>query len=411
MLSRSILSRRTCFGLSASQCSLFTPSEDIAQFRSIIRSFVAKEVEPQAAEFNAQERLNLPLLKRLGDIGVHGISIDEKYGGSGISAVGTVVAMEELSYSDPGLCLAALAHSVLFVHNLGHNGNDAQKSKWLPRAVSGELIGGMCMSEPNAGTDVLAMQTTARLAPDKSRWILNGQKMWITNGCVTDNELGDVFLVYAKTPVGGVSLFVVEKGTPGFSLGQKLKDKCGMRSSNTAELVFAECEIPVENLVGAEGKGTIPMMRNLEIERIALAAMSLGIAKRCLDVMVKYSADRTAFGKPIASFGQIQRHVAESYADFTSARAYVYAVANEINLQEPGNRIDSDGVKLLTTTMAKNVADRAIQVLGGYGYLGEYVVERLWRDAKLLEIGGGTLEAHQKNITVDLVKAIGGSRI
>lgn len=411
MLSRSILSRRTCFGLSASKCSLFTPSEDIAQFRSIIRSFVAKEVEPQAAEFNAQERLNLPLLKRLGDIGVHGISIDEKYGGSGISAVGTVVAMEELSYSDPGLCLAALAHSVLFVHNLGHNGNDAQKSKWLPRAVSGELIGGMCMSEPNAGTDVLAMQTTACLAPDKSRWILNGQKMWITNGCVTDNELGDVFLVYAKTPVGGVSLFVVEKGTPGFSLGQKLKDKCGMRSSNTAELVFAECEIPVENLVGAEGKGTIPMMRNLEIERIALAAMSLGIAKRCLDVMVKYSADRTAFGKPIASFGQIQRHIAESYAEFTSARAYVYAVANEINLQEPGNRIDSDGVKLLTTTMAKNAADRAIQVLGGYGYLGEYVVERLWRDAKLLEIGGGTLEAHQKNITVDLVKAIGGPRI
>jgi len=374
-----------------------------------LRNFVTKEVEPQAAQFNASEKMNLPLLRKLGSIGVHGICIDEKFGGSGMNAVGTVIAMEELSYSDPGLCLSALAHSVLFVHNLSHNASEDLKEKFIPPTVSGDLIGGMCMSEPGAGTDVLGMATTAKRAGNGD-WILNGQKMWITNGCLTDTDLGDVFLVYAKT-VNGLSLFVVEKGMQGLSLGQKLKEKCGMRSSNTAELVFENCKVPASNIVGVEGKGAIPMMRNLEIERIALAAMSLGIAKRCIDVMTKYSYERSAFGKPIASFGQIQRHISESYAEYTAARCYVYGVAGEINLQQPGNRIDSDGVKLFTTTMAKNVADRAIQVLGGYGYLGEYTVERLWRDAKLLEIGGGTLEAHQKNITGDLIRALGGPKL
>ena len=373
----------------------------------MLRAFVAKEVEPQAAEWNRVERMNVPLLRRLGELGVHGVCVPEQFGGSGMGAVGTVIAMEELSYSDPGLCLSTLAHSVLFVHNLSHNGSEEHKAKWLPDAVAGRTIGGMCMSEANAGTDVMGMQTRAERSGKK--WILNGQKMWITNGCLAESELGDIFLVYAKTPVGGVSLFVVEKGAPGFSLGQKLTDKCGMRSSNTAELVFADCEIPIENLVGVEGKGIIPMMRNLEIERLALAAMSLGIARRCIDAMLKHASERVAFGKPIAAFGQIQNHIAESYAQYTAARCYVYTLANEIKLDQPGNRIDSDGVKLVATTMAKNVADRAIQVLGGYGYLGEYVVERLWRDSKLLEIGGGTLEAHQKNITADLIKA--GARL
>ena len=409
MLLRSFGSRRACFGLSASANPLLSPSQEYAQFRSVLRAFVAKEVEPQAADFNRREQMNVPLLKRLGQLGVHGVCVPEDYGGSQLSAVGTVIAMEELSYSDPALCLSALAHSVLFVHNLAHNGSAWQKEKWLPAAVAGDLIGGMCMSEPHVGTDVLGMKTSATLSGDQ--WILNGQKMWITNGCLGDEELGDAFLVYAKTSKGGVSLFVVEKGAAGFSLGQKLKDKCGMRASCTAELVFADCKIPAANLVGEEGKGTIPMMRNLEIERVALAAMSLGIARRCIDVMVKYSGERVAFGKPIASFGQIQRHIAESYAEYTAARTYVYAVANAMNLDQPGNRIDSDGVKLVTTTMAKNVADRAMQTLGGYGYLGEYVVERLWRDAKLLEIGGGTIEAHQKNITTDLLRAAGGPKI
>lgn len=377
----------------------------------MLRGFVEKEVEPQAMEFDAQERMNVPLLKKLGQLGVHGICVSEDYGGADMNAVGTVIAMEELSYSDPGLCLSTLAHSVLFVHNLSHNASDEQKAKWLPAAVSGDIIGGMAMSEPHVGTDVLGMKTSATLSKDKQHWVLNGEKMWITNGALSDSELGDIFLVYAKTPSGGISLFVVEKGSPGFSLGQKLKGKCGMRASNTAELVLSDCKIPVANLVGIEGKGTIPMMRNLEIERVALAAMSLGIARRCIDVMVKYSSDRVAFGKPIASFGQVQRHIAESYAEYTAARTYVYAIANELNLDKPGNRLDSDGVKLIATTMGKNVADRAIQVLGGYGYLSEYVVERLWRDAKLLEIGGGTLEAHQKNITMDLVRAVGGPKI
>jgi isovaleryl-CoA dehydrogenase len=411
MLNRIFLSRRGCFGISASSTPLFSPTAEYKQFRSMLRGFVEKEVEPQASVFDAKEHMNVPLLKKLGPLGVHGVCMSEEFGGSEMSAVGTVIAMEELSYSDPGLCLSALAHSVLFVHNLSHNGNDEQKLKWLPPTVAGELIGGMAMSEPHVGTDVLGMKTTAVLSEDKSCWILNGQKMWITNGALSETELGDIFLVYAKTPAGGISLFVVEKGSPGFSLGQKLKGKCGMRASNTAELVFSDCKIPASNLVGVEGKGTIPMMRNLEIERVALAAMSLGIARRCIDVMVKYSAERNAFGKPIASFGQMQRHIGESYSEYTAARTYVYAVANELNLEQPGNRVDSDGVKLVATTMAKNVADRAIQVLGGYGYLNEYVVERLWRDSKLLEIGGGTLEAHQKNITMDLVRAVGGPKI
>ena len=411
MLTRINVLKRSCFGLSSSSTGLFNPSPEYTQFRDTLRGFVAKEVEPQAHLFDSKEQMNVPLLKRLGQLGVHGVCVEEEYGGSQLTAVGTVIAMEELSYSDPGLCLSALAHSVLFVHNLSHNGNPEQKQKWLPPTVSGELIGGMAMSEPHVGTDVLGMKTTAQLSEDKKHWILNGQKMWITNGALSDTELGDVFLVYAKTPIGGISLFLVEKESPGFQLGQKLKGKCGMRASNTAELVFADCKIPFNNLIGIEGKGTIPMMRNLEIERVALAAMSLGIARRCLDTMVKYSAERQAFGKPIASFGQIQRHIGESYAEYTAARTYVYAVANAMNLEKPGNRLDSDGVKLVATTMAKNVADRAIQVLGGYGYLGEYVVERLWRDAKLLEIGGGTLEAHQKNITTDLVRAVGGPKI
>jgi isovaleryl-CoA dehydrogenase len=411
MLSRIHLTKRACFGLSASSTTLFSPTAEYAQFRSMLRGFVAKEVEPQAQEFDSAEKMNVPLLKRLGQLGVHGICVPEEYGGSDMSAVGTVIAMEEISYSDPGLCLSALAHSVLFVHNLCHNANEVQKSKWLPATVSGDLIGGMAMSEPHVGTDVLGMKTTAALSADKTHWILNGQKMWCTNGALSDKDLGDIFLVYAKSSSGGISLFVVENDSPGFALGQKLKGKCGMRASNTAELVFTDCRVPLSNLVGIEGKGTVPMMRNLEIERIALAAMSLGIARRCIDVMVKYSSERNAFGKPIASFGQIQRHIAESYAEYTAARTYVYAVANELNPQQPGNRLDSDGVKLVATTMGKNVADRAIQVLGGYGYLGEYVVERLWRDAKLLEIGGGTIEAHQKNITMDLVRAVGGPKI
>ena len=201
-----------------------------------------------------------------------------------------------------------------------------------------------------------------------------------------------------------ISTFVVEKSFKGFYVGQKIKDKLGMRASNTAELVFENCEVPATHLVGHEGDSMLHMMKNLELERLTLAAMSLGIARRSLQNMNKYATEREAFGKSLNFFGQIQKYIGESYAEFQASRAYVYETARKLNLNKEGNRLDSDGVKLVATTMAKNVADRAIQVLGGYGYVGEYVVERLWRDAKLLEIGGGTLEAHQKNITRDLSK-------
>jgi isovaleryl-CoA dehydrogenase len=212
-----------------------------------------------------------------------------------------------------------------------------------------------------------------------------------------------VFIVYAKTGER-MSTFLVEKGFPGFSLGQRLKDKLGVRASMTAELVFDDCMVPTENLIGNEGDSVRHMMRNLEIERLTLAAMSLGIAQRSLQVMVDYANQRKAFGVPLREHGQIQRMVGDSYAEYKAARCYVYETARRLDLDSYGNRVDADGAKLFTSRVAKEVADRAIQVLGGYGYMGEYVVERLWRDAKLLEIGGGTVEAHQKNITKDLCR-------
>jgi len=261
------------------------------------------------------------------------------------------------------------------------------------------------MSEPGAGTDVLGMRTTATKSGDK--YILNGEKMWITNGAINEKETGDVFLVYARTgkESKNLSLFIVEKGFRGFHLGQKIKDKLGMRASATAALYFSDCEVPAENLVGREGDAVLHMMRNLEIERVTLAAMSVGIARRCLEIMNLYSKERIAFGQPLNKFGQIQRLIADSYAEYMAAKCYVYNSAGNLDLKRAGNRIDSDGVKLFASVMAKNVADRAIQALGGNGYVGEYVVERLWRDAKLLEIGGGTVEAHQKNIAGDLSRA------
>jgi isovaleryl-CoA dehydrogenase len=292
---------------------------------------------------------------------------------------------------------------VLFVNNAYQNANDEQRARYLPDTIAGRKVGGMGMSEPDVGTDVLGLRTTARL--DGDRYLITGRKMWITNGALDDHTLGDVFLVYAKTDGGALSTFVVEKGFPGFSLGQKIKDKLGCRASTTAELVFEDCVVPVANRLGEEGGSIGHMMRNLELERLTLAAMSLGIAMRSLREMVRYADERVAFGRPIRDFGQIQRYIADSYAQWRAARGYVYDVARRMDLARPGNRLDSDGVKLFASTMAKEVADRAIQVLGGNGYVGEFVVERLWRDAKLLEIGGGTIEAHQKNMTKDLSRA------
>ncbi|TXD39824.1 isovaleryl-CoA dehydrogenase [Lujinxingia vulgaris] len=383
---------------------LFNPTEEHKVLREMVRSFAEREVAPQAEHHDREERFNIELFKKLGELGLLGVTAPEQFGGSGMDATAAVIAHEELAAADPGFCLAYLAHSMLFVNNLAVNGNDDQRSRYLPGACSGELIGGMCMSEPNAGTDVLGMGSVARR--DGEDYILNGQKMWITNGAVSEGELGDVFLVYAREEGGerAVSLFLVEKGMKGFSLGQKITGKLGMRASTTAELVFEDVRVPAANLVGKPGSAVRSMMRNLAIERVTLAAMSVGIARRSVEIMNRYGAERVAFGEPINRFGQIQRHIAESYAEYMAGRSYLYKTAADLSLDAFGSRADSDGVKLYCSTMGKNVADRAIQVLGGYGYVAEYDVERLWRDAKLLEIGGGTNEAHQKNITRDLSK-------
>lgn len=386
---------------------LLNPTDEHKMLRETLKSFVDTEVEPQAQAHDRSEKFNLELFRKLGKLGLQGITVPEKYGGAGMDATAVVLVHEELSASDPGFCLAYLAHTLLAVNNLAVNGSDEQKQKYLPQLATGENIGSMAMSEPDYGTDVLGMSTTAVKQGDN--YVINGRKMWITNGAVDDQKTAcDFVWLYAKTGEANgrakISSFIIEKNDPGFYVGQKIMDKLGMRASNTAELVFENCKIPANRLVGLEGDSVHHMMRNLEIERVGLAAMSLGIARRSISIMNKYALERHAFGKALNSFGQIQKYIADSYAEFKAAQCYVYETARRLDLNAEGNRLDSDGVKLVATTMAKNVADRAIQVLGGYGYVGEYVVERLWRDSKLLEIGGGTIEAHQKNITRDLSK-------
>ncbi len=385
------------------------PTEEHRMLREMVRDFVTEHVEPQALKCDRDEIFNLELLKSLGELGLLGLTASEEYGGAGLGAAATVIVHEELSASDPGFALAYLAHAMLFVNNLEHNGSEEQRARILPKTCSGEWIGAMAMSEPDVGTDVLGLSTTAELQDD-GNWVINGRKMWITNGCLDDEGTpADVVLVYAKTGVDSrgkaqISTFLVENGMPGYSVGQKIIDKTGMRASNTAELVFEDCIVPNANLVGDVGDSMIHMMRNLELERLTLAAMSLGIARRSLHEMNKYAAEREAFGRQIRDFGQMQRYIGESWSKYRAMRSYIYDTANNMGLGNAGQRLDSDGVKLFASTAAKEIADAAIQVMGGYGYVAEYVVERLWRDSKLLEIGGGTIESHQKNITRDLSK-------
>lgn len=385
------------------------PSEEHTMLRQMVRDWTEEYVEPQALEYDREEKFNLPLLREMGEMGLLGISAPEQYGGAGLDATACAIVHEELSASDPGFALAYLAHSMLFVNNLAKNGSEEQKQRILPLVCSGEWIGAMAMSEPDVGTDVLGLSTTAEQQEDGT-WKINGRKMWITNGCLDEEGTpADVVWVYAKTGVDEkgrvqMSTFLVEAGMPGYSVGQKIYDKTGMRASNTAELVFDDCIIPQQNLVGSVGESIIHMMRNLELERLTLAAMSVGIARRCLDEMNKYASERSAFKTQIRNFGQMQRYIGESWAKYRAMRAYVYDTANNMSLGKAGQRLDSDGVKLFTSTAAKEIADAAIQVMGGYGYVGEYNVERLWRDSKLLEIGGGTIESHHKNITRDLFK-------
>lgn len=384
---------------------LFQPTEAHQMLRSAIVSFVKDEVEKQALENDREEHFNLPLFKKMGALGLLGIVVDPAFGGSGMDTLSVVIAHEELSSSDPGFCLGYLAHAILCTHNISINANEEQKKRWLPKLCSGEWVGAMAMSESSAGTDVFSMQS--RFKKEKNHFILNGRKMWITNGTLDDSKTpADCVLLYAQSNKKQISSFLVQKEFTGYEVGQKIKDKTGMRASNTAELVFNDCKVPRENLIGKEGESLVQMMRNLEIERLSLAAMSLGIAKRCIAEMNKYASERQAFGQNIRSFGQIQQHLSESYAEYMSCRTYVYNIARRMNLNESGQRLSADTAKLICAQMGKRVADRAIQVLGGYGYVGEYHVERLWRDAKLLEIGGGTNEALQKNITKEMESLI-----
>ncbi len=373
---------------------LFDPTEEHRALRELVADFTRRDVEPQAAAQDAKGVLNLPLFRQLGDLGLLGITVPAEDGGAGMDTVAAVIVHEELSRSDPGFCLAYLAHSMLFVNNFYYCANAEQRARYLPKVLTGEWIGGMGMTEPGAGTDVVGMTTTA--VRDGEFYRMNGTKTYITNGVE-----GQCFLVYAKVN-GRISAFLVDRDCPGFTTSQHI-DKLGMRGSTMSELIFSDARIPAEYLLGAEGSGLTHMMRNLEIERLTLAAMSVGIAGRCVDIMVRHAQERKAFGKPIADYGQIQRYIADGYAATQAAKCLVYHVARTVG-PDQRNRIGSDAAKLFAAPVGKKVADDAMQVMGGAGYCKEYPVERLWRDAKLLEIGGGTLEAHQKNLTKDLTR-------
>jgi len=379
---------------------LFAPTPEHALLAETLDAFVRREVEPQAARHDREERFNHALFLRAGELGLLGVTLPEEHGGAGLDAVAAVQVMEGLATADPGFALAVLAHAILFAQNVNVNAGDPVRKRVLPKAASGEWVGGMCMTEPAVGTDVLAMRTRARR--DGDAYVIDGVKTFITNGGIDEDTLGDAFVVYAATGDRSLSSFLVEKGMPGFRLGQKWSDKLGMRSSFTAELVFEGVRVPIESRLGGEGEGSLAMMRNLEVERLTLAAMSCGIAKRSLEVMIGYANERHSFGVPLREHGQIQRHIAETFAEFRAARTLVYDTARRMDLAATGQRVDADAAKLFAAQAGKRAADAAIQVLGGYGYMGEYVVERLWRDAKLLEIGGGTLEAHHKNLVKDL---------
>lgn len=375
--------------------ALYNPTEEHLMLRKTVSDFARREVAPQAAEFDEKGVLNVALFRKLGDLGLLGITVPDEDGGAGLDTTAAVIVHHELSKYDPGFTLAYLAHSMLFVNNFYYCSNAEQRGRYLEKVISGEWVAGMGMTEPGAGTDVLGMTTTARA--DGGHWVLNGTKTYITNGCE-----GYCFLVYAKVD-GKITAFVVDRDCPGFSTSNHI-DKLGMRGSTMAELIFEDCRIPANNLLGHVGGGLTHMMRNLEIERLTLAAMSVGIAERCVEIMVDYGHQRKTFGQSINSYGQIQRYIGDGYAMTEAAKALTYAVARDVS-PTTQNRIGTDAAKLFAAPVGKAVADYAMQVMGGAGYCREYPVERLWRDAKLLEIGGGTIEAHQKNLTKDLTRA------
>lgn len=364
-------------------------SEEHKMLQKMVRDFAQSVLAPKIEYLDETEGYDRSYFTKLGELGLLGITVPEEYGGTNMGCVAATIAMEELGAVDASTALTYLAHSMLAVNNIATNASDEQKRRYLPKLISGEWVGGMGMTEPGAGSDALAMTTRAVKKGDK--YILNGTKMFITNAVI-----GDVFYVYARTGDGrkDISTFIVESSFPGFKMGKKLK-KMGMRASPTGELIFENCEVPAANLVGHEGDSVSHMLKNLDIERITISGISLGIARASIEASVKYAKERSQFGKPIATFQQIQERLAEAQANYEACAAYTYQAAKEWDeglLDPTRSRSLGAKVKLVTAQMATKVALDAIQILGGYGYIKEFPVERYMRDAKLMEIGAGTNE-------------------
>ncbi|MCP3427596.1 isovaleryl-CoA dehydrogenase [Opacimonas viscosa] len=375
----------------------FGLGEEIDMLRDTVYQFAQAEIAPLAAQADTDNQFPLPLWQKMGELGLLGITVSEHYGGANMGYLAHTVAMEEISRASAGIGLSYGAHSNLCVNQIFKNGNPAQREQYLPKLVSGEHIGALAMSEPNAGSDVVSMKLSAK--KDGDYFILNGNKMWITNG-----PDAHTFVIYAKTDVNagskGITAFIVEQDTPGFSQAQKL-DKLGMRSSNTCELVFADCRIHKNQILGKEGGGVAVLMSGLDYERLVLSGGPLGIMQACMDVVVPYIHDREQFGKAIGEFQLVQGKVADMYTQMNAARAYIYAVARSCDRGET-TRKDAAGAILYSAELATKMALDAIQLLGGNGYINEYPTGRLLRDAKLYEIGAGTSEIRRMLIGREL---------
>ncbi len=379
----------------------FNHSDEVRALRDSLQDFVSREITPRAAEIDRSNQFPMDLWKKLGDLGVLGMTVEEEYGGTQMGYLAHIIAVEEISRGSASVGLSYGAHSNLCVNQIRRNGTEAQKRKYLPGLISGEQVGALAMSEPGAGSDVVGMRTRADWKGD--RWVLNGNKMWITNG-----PDADTLVVYAKNDLEagprGITAFLIEKGMPGFSTAQKL-DKLGMRGSNTCELVFQDCAVPAENVLGGLGRGVNVLMSGLDYERAVLAGGPLGIMAACLDVTVPYLHERKQFGQPIGEFQLMQGKLADMYSTWSACRAYAYAVGEALDrgsLIGTAARKDCAGVILYTAEKATWMAGEAIQALGGVGYTYDYPAGRLWRDAKLYEIGAGTSEIRRMLIGREL---------
>jgi isovaleryl-CoA dehydrogenase len=377
----------------------FDLGESADMLRDSVRSFAANEIALRAAEIDHTNEFPNELWRKMGDLGILGVTVEEEYGGAGMGYLEHVVAMEEVSRASASVGLSYGAHSNLCVNQIRKNGTEEQKRRYLPKLISGEHIGALAMSEPNAGSDVVSMKLRAEKKGD--RYVLNGTKMWITNG-----PDADTLVIYAKTDITagprGITAFLVEKGFKGFSVAQKL-DKLGMRGSNTGELVFEDCEVPEENILGGVGRGVNVLMSGLDYERAVLSGGPLGIMQACMDVVIPYVHDRKQFGQPIGEFQLMQGKIADMYTIMNAAKAYVYAVCKACDRGET-TRKDAAAAILFSAEKATWMALEAIQTLGGNGYINEYPTGRLLRDAKLYEIGAGTSEIRRMLIGRELFK-------